>query len=57
MAIGSRVRLRADADEGWEEEFGELIELEDNYATVRLEKTSVQDDGLREVTLDQLESA
>jgi len=64
---GQRVRLKPNKREGWPEEFGkvETIEKGDELVMVRVDKKyrdskfdhalGKYDDGLREVTIDQLE--
>jgi hypothetical protein len=59
---GQRVRLLPDEDEGIPEEFGKVTEVGEEAITVQLDDDYVdhddpQDDGLREVSLDELEAA
>ena len=56
---GQKVKLKADAEEGWPEEFG-TVDGKSGKTTyiVTVDKKYRQggaDDGLREVSLDQLE--
>lgn len=63
---GQHVRLKPNESEGWPEEFGKIeaidttksTPLEDALITVRIDKKyrDEGDDGLREVTADQLEA-
>ncbi len=57
---GMRVKLKANEEEGWPEEFGILSGIDENgrTAVVTLDKefwSEEEFDGLREVTLDQIE--
>lgn len=60
--VGDRVTLKADDDEGWEEEHGVVLEVQERSSgtpiiTVEIdeaERHDIHDDGLREVTPDQL---
>jgi hypothetical protein len=59
MKAGDRVKLKANPQEGWEEEFGVILGIEAN-GTIMVEvdneyRTECDADGLREVTEDQLE--
>lgn len=59
MKVGGKVRLKANVEEGWAEETGTLLDLTSTYATVQLDVMPDReegDDGLRDVTLDQLEA-
>lgn len=58
---GDHVTLRADEDEGWPEEHGTVLEVQDHPSggpviTVEIDEDErdAADDGLREVTLDQI---
>ena len=55
---GARVILKANPQEGWEEERGRLVsdEVENDTVMVRVDKKyrSPGDDGLREASLDQV---
>lgn len=57
---GQRVRLRANFTEGWPEEFGEVVAVEDgnDMYVVRVDQKywDPGDDGLREVSSDQMEA-
>jgi hypothetical protein len=55
---GQEVRLRANVEEGWQEEYGRILEVGPKVITVEVHKPwrqGKEDDGLREVTPDQLE--
>lgn len=55
---GQRVKLLANEEEGWEEEFGTVDEYEGNglyCVTVDKKYRTKGDDGLREVMRDYLE--
>jgi hypothetical protein len=62
---GTRVKLKADEQEGWPEQYGTslgregdsdvwMVSLDEEY---RDKACKFYDDGLREVTVDQLERA
>ena len=57
---GQRVKLKANAAEGWHEEHGEIegVDLVTETCIVRVDSHywDPQDDGLREVSFDQLEA-
>ena len=60
LVEGMRVKLKADEEEGWPEEFGTLCGIDKNGRTgvVRLDKeywSEEEYDGLRDITLDQIE--
>ena len=56
---GDRIRLRADEDEGWEAEEGTVMGMSGDTTWIVLVDpeylTGPEDDGLREVTDDQME--
>lgn len=57
---GDKVRLIPNHDEGWVEEFGTVLQGETSNGVVTVEldgdyRNSESDDGLREVTPEQLE--
>jgi len=57
---GQRVKLLADAEEGWPEEIARIIEYEGNdLYCVRVESEYLDgpdDDGLREVLIENMEA-
>lgn len=54
MKIGDTVRLRADEDEGWDEEVGVVLGIQPTAIMVEVDTDDPYDDGLREVTADQI---
>lgn len=52
------VKLKYDPNENWEEELGELLSVDERSQTAIVQVKSLDkfDDGLREVSLDQIES-
>jgi hypothetical protein len=59
--VGQRVTLAANEDEGWPEQDAEVVDVDElQWGTsllVRVAPEDEGDDGLREVTLDQLQSS
>jgi hypothetical protein len=52
---GQKVVLKADAEEGWNEESGIIIEVEKGgMLIVKVEAQDEDDDGIREVSKDQI---
>jgi len=51
---GMKVTLKANKKEGWSEETGTILEVGKKVITVEVEAAEAGDDGLREVTRDQI---
>ena len=56
--VGMRIKLKADPDEGWEAQEAQILGIQSpTMLTVAVKPEDEYDDGVREVTVDQVEGA